>query len=210
VWAANYNAPGQVVIAGDADAITEASRIAKELGAKKVLPMAVGGAFHTPLMAPARDRLKKALAATDLRDPDVAIVANVDGAQHRSAAEWPALLTAQLCSPVRWRQCLHELASGGMTTFVELGPGTVLTGMAKRTIEGARAVSVSTPGDLDTLLEVLAGQPAPGAVHNGWWSVQPPGSSRRSTPPVPAGASRLAPCSATSPITRCAHRSRAP
>jgi len=149
-----------VVIAGAPDAVAAAGTIAKELGAKKVLPVAVSGAFHTPFMAPARDRLKKALRELDLRDLDLPVVANVDAASHTDHTEWSRLLSAQLCSPVRWRQTLHTLEDDGVTTFVELGPGTILTGMAKRTVPGARSLSVSTPGDLDVLLEVLAGHPA--------------------------------------------------
>lgn len=160
VWVANFNAPGQVVIAGDPEAIRAAGEAARGLGARKVLPVKVSGAFHTPFMGPARDRLRKALAETELRDPEVPVVANVDGRLHDRAEEWAGLLAAQLCSPVRWRQSLHTLAGGGVTTFVEIGPGTVLTGMCTRTVtSGARALSVQTPGDLDHLLEDLSGQP---------------------------------------------------
>ncbi len=167
VWVANFNAPGQVVIAGDPDAVAEAAEVAKELGAKKVMPMAVSGAFHTPFMAPARDRLRKALKELDLRDLELAVVANVDAEPHDDHDDWAGLLAAQLCSPVRWRQTLHRLARDGVTTFVELGPGTILTGMAKRTLTGARTLAVTTPGDIDALLETLAGQPATGAAHEG-------------------------------------------
>ncbi|MGH9247204.1 MAG: ACP S-malonyltransferase [Acidimicrobiales bacterium] len=157
VWVANYNAPGQVVIAGDLDNVEAAGVVAKELGAKRVMPLAVSGAFHTPFMAPARDRLTKALREIDLRDSDVPVVSNVDALAHTKGGEWATLLSAQLCSPVRWRQTLHGLERDGVTTFVELGPGAVLTGLAKRTVAGARAHSVSVPDDLDTLLEALTG-----------------------------------------------------
>lgn len=160
VWVANYNAPGQVVVAGSPDAIDDLSMVAKQAGAKKVLPVPVSGAFHTPFMAPARDRLRKALAATDLRDPELPTYANVDAAPHADAAEWLGLLGAQLCSPVRWRQTLHRLHDDGFGTFVEVGPGTVLTGLAKRTVSDARVLSVSAPADLDRLLEALAAPPA--------------------------------------------------
>lgn len=156
VWIANYNAPGQVVIAGRPDAIDEAAAVCRELGAKRVMPLAVGGAFHTPLMAPARDRLRKAIATTEFRRPDGLLVANVDARPHDDPAEWESLLTAQLCSPVRWRQTLVILADAGCTTYVEVGPGTVLTGLAKRTLDRPRTISVSTPADLDLLLEALA------------------------------------------------------
>ena len=160
VWAANFNAPGNVVIAGDPAGIEAAAKIAKDLGASKVLPLKVGGAFHTPLMAPARDRLKKALAEVHFRDMDVPVIANVDAVAHDDPAEWPGLLTAQLCSPVSWRQSLHVLEDRGVVTIVELGPGTVLAGTVKRTLEDTRAISVGSPKDLDTLLERIEGESA--------------------------------------------------
>jgi [acyl-carrier-protein] S-malonyltransferase len=160
VWVANYNAPGQVVIAGSPDAVQEAGRIAKEIGGKKLMALPVSGAFHTPFLGPPRDRLRKAVDRTDIRDPQGHVVANVDAQPHPDADEWQGLLNAQLCSPVRWRQTLHTLADLGFTTFVELGPGTVLTGMAKRTITNSRTLSVATPDDLDRMLEALAGPPA--------------------------------------------------
>lgn len=158
-WVANHNAPGQVVIAGVPDDVVKATEIAKELGAKRALPLAVGGAFHTPLMAPARDRLQKAIDKTEFRDPIGTILANVDALDHQRADEWPELLKAQLCSPVRWRQTLRSLDESGFTTFVELGPGSALTGMAKRTVDGAKLLTVNAPDDLDGLLEALASQP---------------------------------------------------
>jgi len=164
VWAANFNAPGNVVIAGDPDAIGSAGDIAKDLGASKVLPVKVSGAFHTPFMAPARDRLRKALTEMEVRPLDIPVVANVDATKHDDADDWPGLLTAQLCSPVRWRQTLHALADQGITTFVELGPGTVLGGTVKRTLDGVRSIAVNTPDDLDTLLERIEGEA--GAAHH--------------------------------------------
>jgi [acyl-carrier-protein] S-malonyltransferase len=162
VWAANFNAPGNVVIAGDPEAIDAAGTIAKELGAKRVMPIAVGGAFHTPFMAPARDRLKKALSEVTLLELDVPVVANIDATGHDKSSEWPGLLIAQLCSPVRWRQGLHTLEESGVRTFVEVGPGTILTGTVKRTLDGATAVSITTPNDLDTLLERIEGEAGAG------------------------------------------------
>ncbi|HEV8298286.1 MAG TPA: ACP S-malonyltransferase [Acidimicrobiales bacterium] len=163
VWVANYNAPGQVVVAGAPDAVQEAGRIAKELGGKRLMPLPVSGAFHTPFMAPARDRLRKAIDRVEIRSPQGHVVANVDACAHDDMDDWQGLLNAQLCSPVRWRQSLHTLADLGFTTFIELGPGTVLTGMAKRSIADARTLSVATPDELDRMLEALAGPPA-GAV----------------------------------------------
>ena len=164
VWVANFNAPGQVVIAGAPDAVEAAGVVAKELGAKRVMGLPVSGAFHTPFMGPARDRLRKAIDQVEFRDPDRPVYANVDAMAHRSAADWPALLSSQLTFPVRWRQTLNELDQAGMSTCVELGPGTVLTGMAKRTCKGASTLKVNTPGDIDTLLEAVSGQPKSGGA----------------------------------------------
>ena len=168
VWVANFNAPGQVVIAGSPDGVIAAGIRAKELGAKKVMPLPVSGAFHTPYMTPARERLRKAIAEADPRDTEVPVVSNVDALPHDHGIEWSALLSAQLSSPVRWKHCLLSLADAGVTEFVELGPGGVLTGMAKRTVEGARTISIATPDDLDKLLDfVSAGHPATTAVLEG-------------------------------------------
>jgi len=153
VWVANFNAPGQVVIAGAPAAVATASEITKELGAKKVLPLQVAGAFHTPYMTAARDRLRAAIAQAGPRDTEVPVVSNVDALAHHEGAEWASLLSAQLSSPVRWKHCLLSLAEAGVTGLVELGPGGVLTGMAKRTLEAARTISVSTPEELDKLIE---------------------------------------------------------
>jgi len=155
VWVANYNAPGQVVIAGDPAALTDAGEKAKELGAKRSMALPVGGAFHTPFMAPARDRLRKALAEVEVRDPAIPVFANVDAISRDNAEEWPQLLASQLCSPVQWRQTLYAMQELGCATFVELGPGTVLTGMAKRTLKDVNTLSVATPEDVDTLLAAV-------------------------------------------------------
>ncbi|MEO6123693.1 MAG: ACP S-malonyltransferase [Ilumatobacteraceae bacterium] len=155
VWVANFNAPGQVVIAGSPEGVAAASIVAKEIGAKKVMPLQVSGAFHTPFMSPARERLRKAIAEADPRDTEVPVVSNVDALAHDTGREWSSLLSAQLSSPVRWKHCLLTLADHGVTGFAELGPGAVLTGMAKRTVDSARTISVSTPEELDKLIEWL-------------------------------------------------------
>lgn len=153
VWVANFNAPGQIVIAGSAEGVARAVEIAKELGAKKAMPLPVSGAFHTPFMTPARERLREAIAAARPRDTEVPVVSNVDAIGHDHGDEWASLLSAQLSSPVRWKQCLLTLADHGVTGFAELGPGGVLTGMAKRTLDGARTISVATPDELDKFIE---------------------------------------------------------
>ncbi len=156
VWVANYNAPGQVVIAGTPDAVAAAGEEAKTRGAKRAAGLEVSGAFHTPLMAPARDRLGEAIDATEIRPPEGIVVANVDATAHENPATWRAMMNAQLCSPVRWSQSLETLDASGFTTFVELGPGNVLTGLLKRTITGATRLTVNNPDDLDALLDALA------------------------------------------------------
>ena len=161
VWVANFNAPGQVVIAGSPTGVQLASEHAKELGAKRIMALPVSGAFHTPLMAPARDRLREAIATAKPRDSDVPIVSNVDAKAHSHGNEWTTLLSAQLSSPVRWKQCLQTMFESGIKDFVELGPGGVLTGMVKRTIESARTLSISTPDELDKLIEWIGASSLP-------------------------------------------------
>lgn len=157
VWVANYNAPGQVVIAGSVDGVAAGGEAAKSRGAKKVMPLQVSGAFHTGYMAAAGEHLGTALAEARFSDSTVPVVSNVDAAAHRSADDFPTLLTAQLSSPVRWRQSLATLSAAGVTDFVELGPGGVLSGMAKRSVDGARTLSVANPDDLPKLTELLGG-----------------------------------------------------
>jgi [acyl-carrier-protein] S-malonyltransferase len=156
VWVANYNAPGQVVIAGTPDAVARAGELAKGLGAKRVMPIQVSGAFHTPLMQGARADLRKALAEVTFLTPEVRVVANVDAHVHDDPADWPGLLSAQLCSPVRWRQTLETFAGLGLTSLLELGPGGVLSGLAKRSLPEIQSLSVSKPQDLDTLMDQIS------------------------------------------------------
>ena len=146
-WIANDNAPGQVVVAGTVDGVARASAAAKDRGAK-VMPLAVGGAFHTPLMAGAQAGLDAALAATPFRDGACPVVANVDAAPHRAGDEWRALLSAQLCRPVRWRAGTEQLVSLGVTRVYELGPGAVLSGLVKRTSPSVERVPLAAPADL--------------------------------------------------------------
>jgi len=168
VWVANYNAPGQVVIAGTEESVRVAGALAKDLGARKVLSMAVAGAFHTALMAPARARLRKALADTVFAAPEIPVVANVDARAHDQAEKWPGLLSAQLCSPVRWRATLDLLAAMGADQFVEIGPGGVLSGLARRTVPSSTSLAVQRPEEIDELVQVLAGAEAfAGAVASG-------------------------------------------
>ncbi len=152
-WVANDNAPGQVVVAGTAEGVAHAADAARSLGAKRVVALAVGGAFHTPLMRPAQERLDAALASARFAPTRSVVVANVDAAGHTDG--WGALLSAQLCSPVRWRESLATLAELGVDHFLELGPGTELSGMVKRTVERAARANVATPDHLQALAGYL-------------------------------------------------------
>jgi [acyl-carrier-protein] S-malonyltransferase len=153
-WPANDNAPGQVVIAGTPEGVERAGEAAKVLGAKRVMPLPVGGAFHSPLMAPAQGALDAALDEAHFHDATVDVVANVDATIHRDG--FTGLLSRQLVSPVRWRESLETLARAGVTHFLELGSGIELSGMVKRTVEGSDRANVSTPEDLDRLVAFLA------------------------------------------------------
>ncbi len=152
-WVANDNTSGQVVVAGTVSGVEAASAVALQLGAKRVVPLQVGGAFHTPLMEPAQDRLDTALAAVNFARAALPLVANVDAAPHTEG--FGALLSAQLCSRVRWRESLMTMAAMGGTLFVELGPGTELSGMVKRAVPEARRANVATPQDLEALSALL-------------------------------------------------------
>jgi [acyl-carrier-protein] S-malonyltransferase len=153
-WMANDNAPGQIVIAGTVAGVEAAGTAARASGAKRVIPLPVGGAFHSPLMALAQGPLDEALAAAHFAAARIPVVANVDAEAHLSTFD--ELLSAQLVRPVRWRESLLTLGSLGATTFVELGPGAELSGMVKRTVPDAARVSVATPEDLDKLVTAMA------------------------------------------------------
>lgn len=155
VWVANYNSPGQVVVAGDPEALVKAADAAKELGAKRAVPLPVGGAFHTPFMSPARDRLRAALESTTYSKLDIPVVANVDALAHTNSDDWLELCTQQLTSPVRWSQTVGALVAHGAKLLVELGPGSVLTNLVKRISPDTRAVSVSSPEDIDGLVDAM-------------------------------------------------------
>ena len=126
---ANYNNPGQLVISGDIDAISEACEQLKAAGAKRALPLKVGGAFHSPLMQPAKDELQAAIEKTEFSTPKCPIYQNVDALPHTDAAEIKQNLIAQLTSSVRWSQIVEHMIADGATDFTECGPGKALQGM---------------------------------------------------------------------------------
>lgn len=155
VWVANLNAPGQVVIAGDPDAVARAGEAAKAKGAKRVMPLEVSGAFHTPFMAPAAERLGAAIDAATFTDAVIPVVANVDAAVHTTGADWPDLLRRQLTSPVRWTDSVRTLIDLGADAFVEAGPGQVLTGTLKRLAPAAVRHSAMTPEQVEAVAVAL-------------------------------------------------------
>ena len=132
VVAANYNCPGQLVISGSEEAIDQACQQLKAAGAKRALPLKVGGAFHSPLMQPAKDELQAAIEATTFAAPRCAIYQNVDGKAHTQAEEIKANLIAQLTSSVRWTSCVQNMIADGADDFTECGPGKALQGMIGR------------------------------------------------------------------------------
>lgn len=132
VVAANYNCPGQLVISGEKAAVEAACVKAKEAGARRALPLPVGGAFHSPLMEPAREELEKAIAEAAFRTPSCPIYQNVDAMPHTDPEEIKQNLIAQLTAPVRWTQIVQQMLADGVEQVTELGPGTVLQGLVKK------------------------------------------------------------------------------
>ncbi len=132
VVAANYNCPGQLVISGEKRAVEAACVKAKEAGARRALPLPVGGAFHSPLMEPAREELEKAIAEAAFQTPACPIYQNVDAKPHTDPEEIKQNLIAQLTAPVRWTQIVREMLADGVDEITELGPGTVLQGLVKK------------------------------------------------------------------------------
>jgi len=154
VTPANLNAPGQVVIAGHAGAVARAGERAKALGAKRAIPLAVSAPFHCPLMKPAEMRLAPDLRALAANDPSVPVVANVDAEPKRTAAGAIDALIRQVSSPVRWEDVVRRLAGDGATTFIELGPGSVLAGLIRKIDRGAAVASVEDEAGLEAALKL--------------------------------------------------------
>jgi [acyl-carrier-protein] S-malonyltransferase len=153
---ANINAPGQVVIAGTAAAVKRASERAQALGAKRVIPLQVSAPFHCALMKPAEVRLEPELRALAVSDPRVPIVANVDAELKRGGAAAIDALVRQVSSPVLWEDVVLRLASEGVTTYVEVGPGTVLGGLVKKIHKDARIMHFGSPEELEAVVAAAA------------------------------------------------------
>ncbi len=156
VAAANFNSPGQVVIAGEKAAVEKAIEVAKARGARKAIPLPVSVPVHTPLMKSAADRLAKDVEATAWSDLTAPLINNAEAKALRTAAEVKASLIRQLPSPVLWEDSIKAMHGMGVTTFIEVGPGTVLSGLIKRIVPDAKTMNVQDPASLEATLKALA------------------------------------------------------
>jgi [acyl-carrier-protein] S-malonyltransferase len=155
LWVANLNAPGQIVVAGAAEDITWLVEAGRDLGVRRVIPLNVAGAFHTPIMAPAAADLETALAAVAFGTPAFDVYANVTAAP---ISDIPATLAQQLTAPVRFAESLQAMADAGIEAFVHIGPGDVTAGMARRTVKGSEVLVVSSVDDVPAVAAALAVQ----------------------------------------------------
>jgi [acyl-carrier-protein] S-malonyltransferase len=150
-WPANYNTPTQIVIAGTMTGLEVATQRLQLAGAKRVIPLNVSAAFHTPLMAPAAERLRAALDRVEWRAPRIPVMANLTGRRHQEGDRIPHVLEMQLRSPVRWAACVGSLVELGCDTFIEVGPKRALTGMMRELAPGRGAAAVATPAAIQDL-----------------------------------------------------------
>jgi [acyl-carrier-protein] S-malonyltransferase len=157
VGVANINSPGQIVIAGHRGAVERAVEGAAARGGRKSVLLPVSAPFHCALMKPAADRLAAELERVAVSDPRIPVIRNVDGGITRTADEVKPFLVQQVASPVRWTDCMERLAREGATGFLEVGPGRVLTGLLKRTLDGARGHAVEDPASLDRAVAAVGG-----------------------------------------------------
>ena len=160
VGVANINSPGQIVIAGHRTAVERAVAAAAARGGKKSVLLPVSAPFHCALMKPAADRLASELERLTVSAPRIPVIRNVDGGVTRTADEVKPFLVQQVASPVRWTDCVERLAREGATGFLEVGPGRVLIGLLKRTLDGARGHAVDDPASLEKALAALGGAAA--------------------------------------------------
>lgn len=154
VAAVNYNAPGQVVIAGAKSAVERAIAACQEAGAKRAMALPVSVPSHCALMRPAADELAQAIGEIELRVPRYTVIQNVDAQAHADVDTLRTRLIEQLYQPVRWTDCVDAMASLGANVFIECGPGKVLTGLNKRIARGSKGLAVNDPDSLDAALEL--------------------------------------------------------
>lgn len=155
VDAVNFNAPGQVVIAGSNDAVEQAMEICKSAGAKRALPLPVSAPFHTSLMKPAADNLAKMVNAVTFRVPEVPIMHNVHASNENDPQAIKMLMLEQIYSPVRWVDCVKQLKNSGVSTLIECGPGKVLSGLSKRIDRELIALATESAADFDAVLTTI-------------------------------------------------------
>jgi len=154
---ANLNCPGQIVISGAIDAVNKACELAKAKGAKRALPLSVAGAYHSRLMTSAQPKLRSVLSEIPLHLPAVPVISNVTAQPHATAGEIAARLVEQVTSSVRWEQSIRYLLKEGFTRFIELGPGTALSGFMKRIDKNAQILNVADVASLESTVKALAG-----------------------------------------------------
>jgi [acyl-carrier-protein] S-malonyltransferase len=150
---ANYNSPGQIVISGEPEAVQRAAELAKDAGGKRTIPLNVSGAFHSPLMEPAVNGLRREIDRVRIADPAFPVVSNVTAEPNSSAADVPRLLERQLTGSVRWSASVRTMIARGITEFLEIGPGDVLSGLARRVDRSVSTRPLGTPLQLDALLK---------------------------------------------------------
>jgi len=153
---ANYNSPGQIVISGESAAVEKAGELAKEAGAKRVIPLAVSGAFHSPLMVTAGDALYPELRAAQFKQAQIPIVVNVTAEYSTSGVDFAPFLTMQVSGSVRWEESMRLLLSDGVDTFIELGSGEVLAGLLKRVDKEVKVVSVQDNAGIEQAIALLS------------------------------------------------------
>jgi [acyl-carrier-protein] S-malonyltransferase len=153
---ANLNCPGQLVISGEEEKIIQACDLAKAKGAKRAIPLPVAGAYHSPLMASAQPKLQNELGKIKISSPAVPVISNVTAQPHNSPAEISARLVEQVCASVMWENSMRHLLAQGFTRFIELGPGTALTGFMKRIDKNAQMLNVADTASLETTIKTLA------------------------------------------------------
>ena len=163
-WVANDNAPGQVVIGGTPEGVDAAGDRARQLGCKRVVVLKVAAAFHTPLMDEARTALAPTLEATVFDPPSAPIVSNVDARPHSDGAGWRTALGTHLVSTVRWRESMQTLVDLGADTFLEVGPGAVLSGLARKAVPQVATRTVASPADVADATAGLRGPNAEGGI----------------------------------------------
>lgn len=151
VYVANYNCPGQIVITGEAKAVSEAGARLKEIGAKGIIPLKVSGPFHSPLLKDAGTKLKDALDNVSIYAPDIPYITNVTADYVKDAAGIKELLAKQVVSSVRWQQSVEKMIADGIDTFIEIGPGKTLTGFMKKINKDVRMINIGTVDDLSKL-----------------------------------------------------------